>query len=261
MKLIFPNGEHASLNLAQGVTLVGSDVECQLRLSGVGIAARHCEIHMHAAEVQIVPADASAVTLVNGQPLSKANALKQGDLLQFSKIACRVMGQDAAPAHAAPRDSVDDTGHTRVRMALPKLMLRGVSGPTFGKTFPVSGSMTMGRQADCDICITSDAISRHHARLQLTPAGVLVEDLGSANGTYINDKPVQGSVPMQAGDELRLDTVRFQLQDAHAASTSTASVAAIKPAVAKSNTVIWIVAGAVVVAVGIFLILRQAGVL
>jgi pSer/pThr/pTyr-binding forkhead associated (FHA) protein len=44
----------------------------------------------------------------------------------------------------------------------------------------------------------------------VTPDGVLVEDMGSANGTYINDKRVQSGL-LKAGEELRLDTVRFLL--------------------------------------------------
>ena len=97
-----------------------------------------------------------------------------------------------------------------MRQALPKYILRGVSGPTFGKTYALVGTMVVGRQPDCDIPIAAEEISRQHARLQVTPEGVMVEDMGSANGTFINDKRVHTAL-LKPGEELRLDTVRFML--------------------------------------------------
>jgi len=88
--------------------------------------------------------------------------------------------------------------------------LRGVSGATFGKTFALTGTMVIGRQNDSDIPIPAEEISRHHARLQVTADGVMVEDMNSANGTFINDKRIQNGV-LKPGEELRLDTVRFML--------------------------------------------------
>jgi hypothetical protein len=96
-------------------------------------------------------------------------------------------------------------------MTLPKYVLRGVSGVTFGKVFPVHGTMTLGRGSDCDIHIGSDEVSRHHARLQLVPDGVMVDDTGSANGTYVNDRRVTGPTLLKPGGELRVDVVRFLL--------------------------------------------------
>ncbi|HET6545291.1 MAG TPA: FHA domain-containing protein [Rhodanobacteraceae bacterium] len=104
----------------------------------------------------------------------------------------------------------DSDERTRVRAALPAFVLRGVSGSTFGKRFAVVDSMTIGRQGDSDIVVPSGEISRHHARLKAAADGVMVEDLGSANGTFINDKRIQSGL-LKPGDELRLDTVRFLL--------------------------------------------------
>jgi pSer/pThr/pTyr-binding forkhead associated (FHA) protein len=101
--------------------------------------------------------------------------------------------------------------------------------------------MTIGRQADCDISIPGDEISRHHAKLQVLPDGVMVEDMGSANGTFINDKRVHSGV-LKPGEELRLDTVRFLLMSPgmEVAKPAPAPVAAAPEPAAKSNTGLWI---------------------
>ena len=48
--------------------------------------------------------------------------------------------------------------------------------------------VVIGRDPDSDIFLDNAGVSRNHARFELTPAGYMVEDLGSANGTYLNDE-------------------------------------------------------------------------
>jgi predicted component of type VI protein secretion system len=51
--------------------------------------------------------------------------------------------------------------------------------------------VSIGRDPDADIFLDNVGVSREHARFERTPAGFVIEDLGSANGTFLNDKPVQ----------------------------------------------------------------------
>jgi len=99
---------------------------------------------------------------------------------------------------------------TIFRQVEAELLLRGVSGATFGKTFPMVGSMVIGRDPTCDITISSDEISRQHARIITRPGSILLEDMGSSNGTYVNNKPIQTAV-VQLGDEIRFDKIRFKV--------------------------------------------------
>ncbi len=215
MKLLFPNGEHDAFTLKPGANRVGSDPDSDVRLAAEGIAPAHCVIHIDGDAARLGIPEASSVVVINGRQVADGAAFKVGDLLLFARVGARVVaGEKAAAAPPAPLPPMpmmgDDDGHTRVRMALPRFMLRGVSGVTFGKTLPLYGSMVIGRQADCEISIPSDEISRRHARLEVTPNGVRVEDLGSSNGTYVNDKRVENAM-LKVGDELRLDTLRFQV--------------------------------------------------
>ena len=214
MKLIFPNGEHVPIALAEGVAGVGSAADCAIVLNLAGVAAHHCEIETHGGQSTVRPLDATAPTVLNGRQITQPMPLKPGDLLLFGRVGCRVSTDRPAAATMPPppaaKKTADEAARTRVRMTLPKFMLRGVSGPTFGKTFALTGTMVIGRQHDSDIPVPAEEISRHHAKLQVTADGVLVEDMGSANGTFVNDKRVQSGV-LKPGEELRLDTVRFML--------------------------------------------------
>jgi pSer/pThr/pTyr-binding forkhead associated (FHA) protein len=105
----------------------------------------------------------------------------------------------------------DEDNLTKVRMALPRFILRGVSGASFGKTFPVYRTTVLGRHSDCGIPLSGEGLSRRHAEISIEGSTLLVKDLGSANGTFINDERIEEG-ELKFGDELRLDTVRFLVQ-------------------------------------------------
>jgi len=54
-------------------------------------------------------------------------------------------------------------------------------------------------------------VSVEHARVRQTGRGWVITDLGSTNGTHINDSPINGETPLAAGDVLRLGNVRLKV--------------------------------------------------
>jgi ABC-type multidrug transport system ATPase subunit len=72
-------------------------------------------------------------------------------------------------------------------------------------------SMEAGRDPKCDIPLDFPMVSWRHARLTRTAAGILVEDLGSRNGTYLDGVRVTGKILAKPGQEIGLGSVRFQL--------------------------------------------------
>jgi len=263
MKLLFPNDEHAPVTLAEGALVVGSGAGCQLRLSGAGIAERHCELITRNDLTTVRPLTENAATVLNGRQVLGEATLKAGDLILFGKIGCRVIAVERGQRLPPSRAEEDASGHTRVRMAMPKYLLRGVSGPTFGKVYAMVGAMSVGRSSDCDICIPIDEISRNHAKLQSATDGVVVEDLASANGTFVNDQRVHASTLIKPGDEVRFDTVRFLLMAPaqEMQQRTTAARSDTTPAPAKSTTpTLWIVAGVVALAAIVLGVMRFSGV-
>lgn len=214
MKLVFPNGEHPQVLLSHGVNRIGSAGEGAVLLHAEGVVAQHCEIHVTSTGANLqVPAEGGPVT-VNGKPVADIMALRAGDMIGIGPVQARFaiveVARSASPAAGRAADENDDNGATRVRMALPKYMLRGVSGAVFGKVFPVHSPVVIGRAAEADISVAAEEISRRHALVKPTADGLSVEDLGSSNGTFINGKRVQQGF-LKPGDELRLDSVRLIL--------------------------------------------------
>ena len=204
----------------------------------------------------------AAATVLNGKQIVGETPIKAGDLLLFGKVGCRIVGSPRRqPLPVSEADADDDMGHTRVRMAMPKYLLRGVSGPTFGKIYAMVGVMSVGRNSDCDICIPIEEISRNHAKLQSGSDGIVVEDLASANGTFVNDQRVHAGTLLKPGDEVRFDTVRFLLM-APAQELQRGSATRLEtppPPARTSTTALWIVAGLVLLAGVVLILLRYRG--
>jgi pSer/pThr/pTyr-binding forkhead associated (FHA) protein len=211
MKLVFPNGEHGQVFLNPGVNRIGSDIDNTVVLNRPGILPVHAVIHISGTGANLqVPAGAGPVS-VNGKPVPDIMGLRSGDNISFGNVQAKfAVVEESRAGGGGMADAGEDSGATRVRMAIPKFVLRGVSGAVFSKVFPVAGPVTIGRSPECDISVPADEMSRKHALVKPTPEGLQVEDLGSANGTYINNKRVQTGF-LGPGDELRLDAVRFIL--------------------------------------------------
>lgn len=90
-----------------------------------------------------------------------------------------------------------------------------VEGPLAGQTFNLRGTSIIGRSFDADIRIDDLTVSRHHARIEATSQGFTIEDMGSGNGTFVNDQPVDSAVPLANGDLIRVskNVFRFASRD------------------------------------------------
>jgi FHA domain-containing protein len=74
-----------------------------------------------------------------------------------------------------------------------------------GFDVPVTpGSMVLGRATDCQLVLYSSRVSRRHAMFTLTDAGLTVQDLGSANGVFVNGTRIDGRMKLDGGDEVLL---------------------------------------------------------
>jgi hypothetical protein len=92
----------------------------------------------------------------------------------------------------------------------PEYVLRGVAGVVFGRSFHLLTPTTLGRAAECDICIADQGISRMHARLRPLDYGLEIEDLKSTNGSFLNGQRISVGVA-RVGDEVAFDQLRFRV--------------------------------------------------
>jgi hypothetical protein len=73
-----------------------------------------------------------------------------------------------------------------------------------GQRWALRNRLIIGRDASCDIVVADRQVSRRHARLTPTPNGILLEDLGSKNGTNRNGEMLTDSVILMDGDSIQI---------------------------------------------------------
>jgi two-component system, cell cycle response regulator len=79
------------------------------------------------------------------------------------------------------------------------------TGPSMGCRYPLRDKqLILGRGDDCDIRIQDNSVSRKHAKIEPSADGYFVSDLGSTNGTFVNDRQLDGPANVQDGDYLRV---------------------------------------------------------
>ena len=89
--------------------------------------------------------------------------------------------------------------------------LVAIGGKIRGTEFVLNeGDNIIGRAAECDHVITADGVSKKHMRITVNGQSAFIEDLGSSNGTFVNDKLTR-KMTVKDGDKITLPNVIFQL--------------------------------------------------
>ncbi len=90
-------------------------------------------------------------------------------------------------------------------------LLVAQTGPLKGERWLLDRPLVIGREPGCEVAIPDRQVSRFHARLTPGANGVVLEDLGSKNGTHYNGSPLSAPVVLQDGDTIHVAaTQEFQ---------------------------------------------------
>ena len=203
MKLVFPHKEHKDFELIGDEFTIGSSDDSAIQIEAVGMSPNYAKLVKDGEIYSLVVDNPASMASVNGRLVKGSKEVREGDLMIIAQIHCKIEGEKV---------EAKDDNRTRIRMALPKFVLRGVSGVYFGKTFPLRGKTTLGRHSDNDIFVNVDGISRKHASITVAGENLELADLDSSNGTYLNGKEVTTVEVLKIGDEVKLDNIRFLIQ-------------------------------------------------
>lgn len=88
--------------------------------------------------------------------------------------------------------------------------LRFISGKYQGGEFPIAAEreILIGRSNELDVVLVEDMVSRKHAKISWHNDSLIIEDLGSTNGTFVNGRKVERA-PLVAGSTLQVGEVTF----------------------------------------------------
>lgn len=91
----------------------------------------------------------------------------------------------------------------------PRLVVERAPGHTAGMEYEVGSGAVLGRGDQAEIRLEDPFASSRHARLVRQAGAVVLEDMGSTNGTYLNEELLGGPQPLHPGDRIRIGDSEF----------------------------------------------------
>ncbi|MGA2929872.1 MAG: FHA domain-containing protein, partial [Solirubrobacteraceae bacterium] len=176
------------------------------------LSRMHARISVSSEQLLIEDLGSSNGTFVNDVRIQEPTELEPGDTI---KLGSSTLTIERAADRGATAVRVAAPGTTRVRSALPTQAptavgsepeLHVVAGRGTGTRIPISRErLVLGRGADGPGSLGGDSeLSREHAQVTRTNGTLLVEDLGSTNGTFVNGRRITAPTSVSPGDAIWL---------------------------------------------------------
>ena len=124
----------------------------------------------------------------------------------------------AAPSRPAPSDATalhsaaEGLGPGRIEETEALLRVEQAPGLESGSAFDLVGGAVLGRGDAVDIHLEDPFASTNHARISWEGSTVMIEDLGSTNGTFLESSKLTEPMPVQVGSTLRIGKTVFELR-------------------------------------------------
>lgn len=211
-----PNtGEEKDFLLMEGVTItIGRSMTNEISIREQHVSRQHAVISYQYGMFMISDLGSVNNTFVNDQELKEPFPLASGDVirlyvpeLRFSSI---VTSEDEERARQTGAFILPTTNNSHPRLIV-------TAGPQEGTEFPITGNrITIGRataNAEWEIGLQDRAVSRPHVKIEREHDSWVLTDLGSSNGTLVNNKLVAQSETLHDGNVLLIGetTLLFRL--------------------------------------------------
>jgi pSer/pThr/pTyr-binding forkhead associated (FHA) protein len=192
------------LFLTNPISSVGRDEDCDIVLEGDTVSRRHCEIIRRGA-VYILRDSSRNGTFINGERVTQSQ-LRDGDQLRVGANVMLIHISSGVATGAIPGKVTTPNRLPPIIELRPHIVVKGLEE---GVTQPFGEDcVTIGRRADNHVTIDEDNISRRHVSIERREGRYFIRDLGSANGTYLNDGKTD-LAQLNDGDRVRIGGYRI----------------------------------------------------
>ena len=243
-----PDGNETEYDLV-GEVVLGRDATASIQIADASVSRRHARLFFEGERCFIEDLGSSNGTLLQGQAITAPAAfplgveVELGDYVIFLDSDQEEPSTDAgAPAPVLPDDDEKTfAGPSPLAAATPAapapaaepavgtLVVTG--GPKAGQRFELRGQLSVGRVDANDVALGHASVSRSHAELTHSGDQVILRDLGSSNGSYVNESRVT-ETPILGGDLLRFGDITATFEVAAGVRLRGADILAPPPEVA-----------------------------
>lgn len=205
LKLRFKENKYNAVWLVEPKITIGKSATNAMVVDDPYVVDVHLEILVDNENLTLKNLAPSKPVKVNDEEVTGACSLRPDDMITLGAVELIVVDPKREPKALA-----EETANA-TQLRSPKTTgwsLKANHTALANRIFPLKELTIIGRASECDISLAAAHLSRRHAQIQVVEGGLLVKDLGSANGTFINGQRVtEGRA--KKGDEIRFDTLSF----------------------------------------------------
>lgn len=190
LKLQLRDQPQVFVKLSFATVTLGRDESNDLVLNAPTVSDFHAEVTCESHRYYITDLLSASGTFVNNERISGRHEVQSWDVIRLGGVELEVND----PGKCRPGDWA----------------LQAASNQLASQVYRLQDKTLVGRDPECDISIDDSLLSRKHAKLYIEGDHLRVVDLGSANGTFLNGKPIDEAKALP-GDELRFDQQVFHI--------------------------------------------------
>ena len=207
LRIQFKDGSGAPVDLIPPGKTIGKGVANDVVIDRPNVQGFHADLKVEKDIVTITDVNSESGTYVNGDRIEGAINLRAGDTVTVGGVELEIVEDDGGA-----EKTLVLSGTALLDLSSDCWSLVAASGLEKGQIIPIIERVQIGRALDCDISILEPALSRKHAELYLEGEKLMILDLGSVNGTWVNSEKVS-EAELKEGDRLQFDKVKFVVRE------------------------------------------------
>jgi len=252
IRLRFTAGVRAGqvVQLRTALATAGRAPACDIVVDDPMVSAIHASFEQVPAGYIVTDQQSANGTLINGQRVFRA-LLRIGDELELGSTGLKVESSDGFAAtmfggtpqlkaasdartmmpNQLPRPDVPATMFKLASSGPPILEVLGPMGQGVTTTPIPPGGLILGRHPDCGCVVSDPQVSSRHCKIVVGPEGPVLTDLGSSNGTFVNEQRLEREAPvlLSDADSVRVGALTLRIRAAHPAAVQPVAPAAPPP--------------------------------
>ncbi|MBK7597083.1 MAG: FHA domain-containing protein [Acidobacteria bacterium] len=190
--------------ITKETTSIGRDESCDIILDGDTVSRVHCIISRY-GNIYVLKDSSRNGTWVNGERVNREIQLREGDEIRTGRNFILVkISSGINTSNLECKSTLPQSSPLFLEMG-PQIVIKGIEE---GVTQPLSeNKVIIGRKMDNQLVLDDENISRQHSMIERIDGKYFVHDMGSANGTIINDRRIEADQPpveLNEGDRLKI---------------------------------------------------------
>jgi adenylate cyclase len=218
LAILLPCGGGAEIPILSRTVTLGRYPDCDVQLEYRSVSGRHCELQLMDGFWRVCDLGSSNGTRINGNAVTLSWLFPDDELMLGKERFYLIY---IAPEGARPPPLGTHVGRKPQPAKSPAASRRtNARAWTLGELVPCGGgesipllkaAIVIGRTTGCDVFINATDVSGRHCQLELTEGYWFVRDLGSRNGTRVDNKPCTALTPVLPDSILAVGRQRYRL--------------------------------------------------